>query len=184
MAGENQYHGIFGGGPCFFVHPSDTAVALAALEAQIRIAGPSGSRTVRIENFFVSPAKVVDKENVLLPGEVVTDIQLPPARGAEKSSYRKVASRGSWDFALASVAAALEFEGGSIRAARIALGGVAPYPWRLPAVEKLLAGRKLDRALAAAAGNEAAAGARPLRDNAYKVEIVKGAVEEILGSFV
>jgi len=184
MGGENQYHGIFGGGPCFFVHPSDTAVALAALQAQITIAGPSGSRAVRIESFFVGPDKSIERENVLLPGEIVTDIQLPPISGKEKSSYRKVASRGSWDFALASVAAVLQFENGSIRAARIALGGVGPYPWRIPAVEKLLAGRKLDRGLAAAAGNEAAAGARPLRDNGYKVEIVKGAVEEVLAAFV
>jgi xanthine dehydrogenase YagS FAD-binding subunit len=184
MGGENQYHGIFGGGPCFFVHPSDTAVALAALQAQIRIAGPSGSRAVRIEDFFSGPAKTIDRENVLQPGEIVTEIQLPPVSGKEKSSYRKVASRGSWDFALASVAAVLQFEDGSIRTARIALGGVGPYPWRIHAVEKLLAGKKLDRELAAAAGSEAAAGARPLRDNAYKVEIVKGAVEEALAAFV
>jgi xanthine dehydrogenase YagS FAD-binding subunit len=184
VGGENQYHGILGGGPCFFVHPSDTAVALAALQAQIRIAGPSGSRGVRIESFFVGPDKSIDKENVLLPGEIVTDIQLPPVSGKEKSSYRKVASRGSWDSALASVAAVLQFENGNIRTARIALGGVGPFPWRIPAVEKLLAGKKLDQALAAAAGNEAAAGARPLRDNGYKVEMVKGAVEEVLAAFV
>ena len=184
MAGENQYHAIFGGGPCFFVHPSDVAPALAALEAQVKIAGPSGSRTVSIDNFFVSPARVLDRENILGPGEIVTDIQIPPVRGELKSSYRKIAARGSWDFAIVSVAAALQMEGATVRGGRLVLGGVAPHPWRLPEVEKLLAGRKLDGALAAEAASAAASGARALRDNKYKVTMVQGAVEEVLAAFL
>jgi xanthine dehydrogenase YagS FAD-binding subunit len=178
MAGENQYHAIFGGGPCFFVHPSDTAVALVALQAQLTIAGPSGSKLVRIENFFVGPKQSIDKENILLPGEIVTDIRVPPVAGKVKSSYRKVMARGSWDFALASVAAVLQLDDGNVRSARIVLGGVAPYPWRGAAAEKLLTGKKLDGDVAAAAGAAAGTGAIPLRDNAYKLDIVKGAVEE------
>ena len=77
MTGENQYHAIFGGGPCFFVHPSDIAVALAALQARISIAGPAGKQAVTIENFFVSPKKIVEKENILLSDEIVTDIRIP-----------------------------------------------------------------------------------------------------------
>lgn len=184
MAGENQYHALFGGGPCFYVHPSDTAPALAALGAQVRIAGPSGSRTLSIDNFFVSPAKVIDRENVLQPGEIVTDIYVPPPRGEVRSSYRKIAARRSWDFALVSVAAALQMEGGTVRGCRIALGGVAPYPWRLPGVEKLLVGKKLDGALAAEAGAAAVSGAQALRDNKYKIAMVRGAVEEVLVSFL
>ena len=180
MAGENQYHAIFGGGPCFYVHPSDMAVALVALEAQLRIAGPSGSRTVGIDGFFVSPGKFIDKENVLVSGEIVTDIHIPPTAGKIKSSYRKIASRGSWDFALASVAAVLQVENDTVRSARIVLGGVAPFPWRVQAAEKLLAGKKLDGSAAAAAADAAIAGARLLKGNAYKAEIVKGAVEETL----
>ncbi len=184
MAGENQYHAIFGGGPCFFVHPSDVAPALAALEAQVGIAGPSGSRTVSIDNFFVSPAKVLERENILRPGEIVTDIQIPPVRGELKSSYRKIAARESWDFALVSVAAALQMEGATVRGGRLVLGGVAPHPWRLPEVEKLLAGRKLDGALAAEAASAAASGAKALRDNKYKIAMVQGAVEEVLTAFL
>lgn len=184
MSGENQYHAIFGGGPCFFVHPSDVAVALVALEAQISIMGPSGTRTARIEDFFVGPKENIGKENILARGEIVTSISIPPIQGSVKSSYRKVMARRSWDFALTSVAAVLQFEGNAVRTARIVLGGVAPYPWRVEAAEKLLAGKKLDGELAAAAGEAAVSGAAPLRDNAYKLEIVKGAVEESIAAFI
>jgi xanthine dehydrogenase YagS FAD-binding subunit len=184
MSGENQYHAIFGGGPCFFVHPSDVAVALTALEAQFSIMGPSGTKTTAIEDFFVSPKENIDKENILVRGEIVTSVSIPPIEGTVKSSYRKIAARESWDFALASVAAVLQFEGDTVQTARIVLGGVAPHPWRIEAAEKLLAGKKLDGKLAAAAGEAAVSGAAPLRDNAYKLEIVKGAVEESIAAFI
>jgi len=180
MGGENQYHAIFGGGPCFAVHPSDVAVALVALQAQVTITGPAGSKTVKIDNFFVSPGKVLDKENILLPGEIVTGIQIPPITVKAKSSYRKIRTRGSWDFAQASVAAVLLFDNDTVRAARIVLGGVGPHPWRVEAAEKLVIGKKLDAVLAAAVADAAVAGANPLKDNAYKVQMVKGAVEESL----
>ena len=181
--GENQYHAIFGGAPCFFVHPSDTAVALVALQAQLTIAGPAGSRTVKIETFFVGPDKSMDKENILAPNEIVTEIHLPPLSGTVRSSYRKIRARGAWDFALTSVGLVLQFDAGKVSRARILLGGVAPYPWRAEAAEKLLIGKKPDRAIAAAAGQAAAEGANPMRDNAYKVEMVKGAVEESILAF-
>lgn len=184
ISGENQYHAIFGGGPCFFVHPSDVAVALTALDARIVITGRSGNKTVQIENFFVSPRKIVARENVLLPGEIITEIRVPPVSGSAKSSYRKITTRKSWDFALASVAAVLQIENDTVRAVRMALGGVGPYPWRIEAAEKLLAGKKLDAAAAAAAAEAAVTGAFALRDNAYKIEMVKGAVEESLMSLI
>ncbi len=184
MSGENQYHAIFGGGPCFFVHPSDVAVALAALEAELSITGPSGTKTADIANFFVGPKESIDKENILAPGEILTNIDIPPIQGSVKSSYRKITARRSWDFALASVAAVLQFDNDTVQKARIVLGGVGPYPWRVDAVEKLLTGKKLDRELAAAAGKAAISGAAPLRDNAYKLEIVKGAVEESITAFI
>jgi xanthine dehydrogenase YagS FAD-binding subunit len=182
--GENQYHAIFGGGPCFFVHPSDVAVALAALQAQLAITGPAGIKPVKIENFFVDPKKSVARENILLPGEIITDVRIPAASGTVKSSFRKIAARGSWDFALVSVAAVLQLESGNVRAARIVLGGVAPYPWRVAEAEKVLVGKKLDSAVATAAAEAAVSGAAPLRDNAYKVDMVKGAVEESLAAFI
>lgn len=184
ISGENQYHAIFGGGPCFFVHPSDVAVALAALDAQIIITGRAGNKTVRIENFFVSPKKMVEKENILLPGEIVTEIRIPPLSGSARSSYRKITARKSWDFALSSVAAVLNLENDLAGTARIVLGGVGPYPWRVEAAEKMLAGKKLDAAAASAAAEAAVGGAFALRDNAYKLEMVKGAVEESLVAFI
>jgi xanthine dehydrogenase YagS FAD-binding subunit len=184
MNGENQYHAIFGGGPCFAVHPSDIAVALAALRAQFTITGPAGTKTVGIEAFFVSPGKSLEKENILMPGEIVTSIQIPPfGVGANvKSAYRKVRTRGSWDFAQASVAAVLLLEKDVIRTARIVLGGVAPFPWRADAAEKLAVGKKLDAATASAIAEAAAAGANPMSANGYKVDMAKGAVEEALNT--
>ena len=184
MNGDNQYHAILGGGPCFAVHPSDVAVALVALQAQFTIAGPSGSKTVKAENFFIGPDKSLEKENILMPGEIMTGIQIPPVSGGMKSSYRKVRTRGSWDFAQASVATILLFDNNTVRAARIVLGGVAPHPWLADAAGKLLTGKKLDGALAAAVAEAAVSGVNPLRDNGYKVDMVKGAVEESIARFV
>jgi xanthine dehydrogenase YagS FAD-binding subunit len=184
MSGENQYHAIFGGGPCFFVHPSDVAVALSALNAQLSIAGPSGNKTVKIENFFVSPKQVIEKENILSLGEIITDVRIPSAAANMRSSYRKIMARGSWDFALTSVAVVLHFENDSVRKAQIVLGGVGPHPWRIEAAEKLLEGKKLDGNLAASAATAAVSGAIPLRDNAYKLEMVKGTVEESIAAFI
>jgi xanthine dehydrogenase YagS FAD-binding subunit len=180
MNGENQYHVIFGGGPCFAVHPSDVAVALVALQAQLTVTGPAGSKIVRSENFFVRPGKSLDKENILLPGEIVTGIQIPPVTGDGKSGYRKVRTRGSWDFAQASVAAVLLFDNDVVRTARIVLGGVAPHPWRADAAEKVATGKKLDAAAAAAIAEAAVVGANPMSGNGYKVDMVKGAVEDAL----
>jgi xanthine dehydrogenase YagS FAD-binding subunit len=180
--GESQYHAILGAGPCFAVHPSDVAVALVALQAQITISGPAGNKAVKAENFFVGPGKSATKENILTPGEIVTSIQIPPLNGKVKCSYRKVRTRGSWDFAQASVAAVFIFENDAVKAARIVLGGVAPIPWKVD--EKLIIGKKLDAAMAKAISEAAASGASPLKDNGYKVEMVKGAVEETVTAFI
>lgn len=180
MSGENQYHAIFGGGPCFFVHPSDTAVALTALGAELTIAGTSGNRTVEIKDFFISPGKTVEKENILLSNEIVTGIRIPPASGTARSLYRKVRARAAWDFALVSAAAVVDFDGDRVRDARLVLGGVAGHPWRVEAAEKKLQGRKLDGAAAAEAAEAAVEGAAPLRENRYKIEMVKGVVKESL----
>ena len=181
-SGENQYHAILGAGPCFAVHPSDVAVALVALRAQITIAGPAATKTVKAEEFFVGPGKSVVKENTLLPGEIVTGIQIPPIGGTAKCAYRKVRTRGSWDFAQTSVAAVIVLENDMVKAARIVLGGVAPIPWKVD--EKLIIGKKLDAAMAKAISETAASGANPLKDNGYKVDMVKGAVEETLASLI
>ncbi|HSK10239.1 MAG TPA: FAD binding domain-containing protein, partial [Vicinamibacterales bacterium] len=178
--GENQYHCIFGGDGCFIVHPSDTAPALTALEARVRVAGPGGSRVVPIGSFFVLPSKDVARETVLERNEIVTEILLPPAEQGLRSSYRKVRGRGAWDFALAGVALALLVRGGTVERARVVLAGAAPVPWRSQAAEQALVGKGLTPAVAAAAADAAMQGAEPLEKNGYKIAMFKGAITESL----
>lgn len=180
IQGQNQYHCIFGGSGCYIVHPSDTATALVALGARVRISGPGGARTIPIESFFLLPEKSLTTENVLERGEIVTEILLPAQRAGLRSSYRKVRSRGSWDFSLASVALALAFKGDAIEEARVVLGGAAPVPWRATAAEEALAGGQLDEALAAKAAGAAVNDAEPLEQNGYKVHMFKGLIEQSL----
>jgi xanthine dehydrogenase YagS FAD-binding subunit len=180
MQGQNQYHAIFGGSACWIVHPSDTAPALVALGARVRTAGPKGGRTIDLEKFFVLPDADVRRENVLEPGEVLTEVILPPADVALKSSYRKVRARGSWDFAMAGIALALAMKGDKVDRARVVLSGVAPIPWRAAGVEKAIVGQRLDAKAVARAADAAVAGAQPLEHNGYKVALVRGVVEEAL----
>ncbi|HSB52568.1 MAG TPA: xanthine dehydrogenase family protein subunit M [Dissulfurispiraceae bacterium] len=179
VAGENQFHCIFGGEGCYIVHPSDTAPALMALGATLRIAGPAGSRTVPVENFFVLPRVDVTRENVLKSNEVVTDIILPPPPQGSVSSYRKARARRSWDFALAGVAVALVFRDGLVTDARVVLSGVAPVPWRAKDAEDALTGKRLDGEIKTAAA-AAVRGAKPLSGNAYKIALTQGLIEEAL----
>lgn len=177
VTGENEHHAIFGDGPSHIVHPSDTAVALSALGAALRLVGPRGDRTVRMEDFFVLPAADPARENVLEPDEMVTEIVVPAAAPGTRSAYHKVLDREAWTHAVVSVALSLVVENGTVRRCRVALGGVAPVPWRLPRVERLVEGRILTATLAARAGDLAVEGARPLAHNAYKVDLVRASVQ-------
>jgi xanthine dehydrogenase YagS FAD-binding subunit len=180
VAGENEFHAIFGGGPSYIVHPSDTAPALVALDATFRIAGPAGERVVAAADFFTLPTVDAARENVLKDGDVLTAIALPrPAAGA-RSTYHKILDREAWTHAVVSAAVVLDMDGNVCRSARIVLGGVAPIPWRLPEVEKMLAGQRLTPALAAKAGEAAVAGARPLAKNGYKVPLTRAMVARTL----
>jgi xanthine dehydrogenase YagS FAD-binding subunit len=179
VSGENQYHCILGGGPCFIVHPSDTAPALVAFDASVRITGPKGSRTVPVEKFYLLPSVDVRRETVLEPGEIVTEISLPPASGV-RSSYRKVRGRASWDFALAGVALAVRFEKGAVASARAVLSGAAPIPWRSKEIEESLLGTKLDAAVIAKAAADSMKKANPLRENEYKIPLFHGLIQEQL----
>ena len=178
--GENQYHCIFGGDMCYIVHPSDTAPALAALGAVCRVSGPAASRSVAVDAFHVPPTEDPRRETVLNPDEILTEIVLPaPTRGL-RSSYRKVRTRGAWDFALAGVALALTFEGAMVRSARIFLSGAAPVPWRAAGVEAAITGKTLDEATIAAAAEAVVAGAEPLEKNAYKLPLFQGLITDQL----
>lgn len=179
--GENEHHAIFGHGPSHIVHPSDTAVALAALGASLRLVAPDGERVLPASRFFVMPDVDPSRENVLGPDELVAEILLPPPPPGARSAYLKVMDREAWTHAVVSVAASLTLADGTCRHVGLALGGVAPVPWRLPRVERLLEGRRLTPELAREAGERAVEGARPLSDNAYKVPLVKAAVRRLLG---
>jgi xanthine dehydrogenase YagS FAD-binding subunit len=180
VMGESEFHCIFGGGPCYIVHPSDTAPALVALDAKVSIAGPQGVRTIPLASFFVLPEVSAAKENVLTAGEVLTEILLDPARPGARSAYRKVRERGAFDFALAGAAVLVALAGGKVQTARVVLSGVAPVPWRSAEAEKALVGKPLDAAAAAAAAIAAVKDATPLPNNEFKTPLVRGVLEETL----
>ena len=179
-SGENQFHAIFGGGPSYIVHPSDTAPALVALDAEFRIAGPTGERVVPAADFFVLPRVDFKRENVLAPDEVLIAVHLPAARPSVRSTYHKELDREAWTHAVVSAAVVLEMDQRICRSARIVLGGVAPIPWRLPKVEAMLHGQRITPELAAKAGEAAVEGARPLAKNAYKIPLTKAVVKRTL----
>ena len=182
IGGENQYHAIFGGGACWIVHPSDTAPALVALDAKVRIIGPKGARVMPLEKFFVLPDEDATRETALEAGEMVLGVLVPPGAPGQQSSYRKVRARGSWDFAMGGLAMARSMKAGKVADARIVLSGVAPAPWRLHAVEKLLIGQRIDAKLIAKAADAAVVGAKPLEHNEYKLALVRGLIEEALSA--
>jgi xanthine dehydrogenase YagS FAD-binding subunit len=180
FAGENQYHCIFGGVACYIVHPSDTAPALSALQATVRVTGPKGSRSVPIDHFFVPPDKDPRRETVLEPQEIVTEISVPGPVPGLRSSYRKVRARRSWDFALAGVALALRFEGVRVSEAGVYLSGAAPVPWRSKEVEQEISGKQLDEKTIARAAEAVSKNAGPLSKNRYKIPLFKAVIEEEL----
>jgi xanthine dehydrogenase YagS FAD-binding subunit len=177
LEGSNRIHAIFGTSEhCIATNPSDMCVALAALDAEIEIRSASGTRRMPIGAFHRLPGTTPERDTELRHGELITAVSLPPSRFAAHSHYLKVRDRASYEFALVSVAMALDVDGDRVRDARIALGGVAPRPWRAHAAERALIGKRLDAATIAAAGRAAREGARPYRDNAFKVELAERAV--------
>jgi xanthine dehydrogenase YagS FAD-binding subunit len=176
FSGENQFHAIFGGGPSYIVHPSDTAAALVALDATFHLVGPTGDRDVRAADFFVLPRQNTARENVLAEDEVLASVRLPASKPSARSRYQKVMDREAWTHAVVSVAAVLEMDGQTCRRARVVLGGVAPIPWQLPEVERLLEGQRITLDLATKAGDVSVSGARPLSKNAYKIPLTKALV--------
>jgi xanthine dehydrogenase YagS FAD-binding subunit len=175
--GENKYHAIFGDGPCVMVHSSDLSPMLMALNAGVTIAGKSGKRTIPISTFF--SADDVRRENVVQPGEIVTEIQIPAT--AAKSTYLKFKERSSLDFAMASVAAVVEFNADkTVKQSRIVLGGVGPIPWAVPKVDQFLTGKKLDEQTIAQAARIALTDAKPLSQNGYKIPLGQTLVRRAL----
>ncbi|MEU9323506.1 xanthine dehydrogenase family protein subunit M [Streptomyces canus] len=181
LAGFNRTHAILGTSEdCVATHPSDAAVAFAALEARVHLLGPDGERQVPFADFLLRPGSTPNREQALRRGELITGVEVPALARPLKSGYLKVRDRQSYEFALTSAAVALQVRGGVIREAKVAAGGVGTVPWKLPAVERHLLGERPSESLWTAAAATAAEGARPLQHNRFKVELLKRTVERQL----
>ena len=180
FAGENQFHAIFGGGPSYIVHPSDTASALVALDATFGLIGPAGERIVAASNFFELPRRNASTENVLGDDELLAYVNIPALPDGSRSAYHKVMDRESWTHAIVSAAVVLTMNGNVCRTARIVLGGVAPIPWAVPRAAQLLDGQRITPELAAHVADAALADAQPLSHNAYKVPLTRAVIERTL----
>ncbi|MGW4965432.1 FAD binding domain-containing protein [Nonomuraea sp. NPDC004186] len=181
VGGFNRSHAILGASDqCVATHPSDVAVAFAALEATVHLLSPDGERGVAFADFLLQPGSTPDREQALQPGELITAVEIPAHPRPLRSGYLKVRDRQSYEFALTSAAVALHVRGGVIREAKVAAGGVGTVPWKLPAVERRLIGERPSEALWAEAAEQAVDGARPLHHNRFKIELLKRTVERQL----
>jgi xanthine dehydrogenase YagS FAD-binding subunit len=171
--GLNAGHAILGASEhCIATHPSDVAVALVALEATMRVRGPSGERSFPVDELFLLPGASPDIEHTLLPGELIVEIRVPGGAHARRARYLKVRDRSSYEFAVVSAAAALDIEGSVIRESRIACGGVGTKPWRMQVCEAALVGKRPDRDAFEEAARLAIEGVRPLSGNHFKVDLL------------
>ena len=179
-AGENQFHAIFGSGPSFIVHPSSLAVPSVAYGATFRLAGPKGERMVAAADYFTMPTmQNVRTENVLAPNELLTHLILP-APGTVKSGHYEVRYKESHDWPIAFATVVIVMAGDMVKSARVVMGAVAPVPWRSQAAEAALVGKPLNEETAAAAAEAALRDARPLSQNAYKIQVAKTAVKRAI----
>ncbi|MEW9584807.1 xanthine dehydrogenase family protein subunit M [Paraburkholderia sp. DGU8] len=177
LDGRNRMHAILGASAqCIAVNPSDMSVALAALDAVVRVSGPAGERTIAFADFHRLPADRPDVDTTLQPGELITAVDLPPPLFSDHSHYLKIRDRASYAFALVSVAAALRMDGERVQTARIALGGVAHKPWRASAAEQMLDGQPLTQATLSEAAAAALNDARPQHENRFKVQLAQRAI--------
>ncbi|HEY2800567.1 MAG TPA: xanthine dehydrogenase family protein subunit M [Chthoniobacterales bacterium] len=183
LEGYNRIHAILGqSDQCIAVHPSDMCVAMAALDAVVRVQGPKGERTIPFADFHRLPGETPNIETNLQPNELITAVDLPALPFAKRSHYLKVRDRASYAFALVSVAAILEMNGGEIKSARIALGGVAHKPWRAHKAEQALAGKQPNEANIRAAADAELADAHGYKYNSFKIELAKRAITQALGT--
>ena len=185
LDGFNRIHAILGASPsCVATHPSDMCVALAALGAIVHLRGANGERTLPLTDLHRLPEDLPEIETVLAPGELIMAVELPALSFAARSTYRKVRDRASYAFALVSVAAALELDGSTVKDVRLALGGVALKPWRAWKAEEALKGQPATQASFLAAAEAELTEARPLRHNAFKIELVRRTVAAVLGELM
>lgn len=184
VEGENKYHAILGGEICHAVHPSDLAPALMALHAKVEVIRYGVKREISLEALYRKPSKDHRQMTILKPGELIKEIRIPAPSLESRGVYLKAMERQAWSFALVSVAAHLKFDSGYIQEANLILGGVAPIPWQAKEAEVVLKGQKLSEELAGQAGEAAMMSARPLRDNEYKIKLVKGLIKQALAFLI
>lgn len=182
--GSSKYHAILSATDCYIVHPSDLAVPLISLRAEATISGPEGQKTLPLEEFFVTPRQNMLAETALEPGEVLTEITVPSPTYLHRSVFLKSRERQAQDFALASVAVALELSDNVVRDVRITLGGVAPIPLRALHAEQAIEGKPLEEIDSKQVGQLAVRDARPLKDNYYKVPLTAALVSRAVGALV
>jgi xanthine dehydrogenase YagS FAD-binding subunit len=180
VEGENKFHCVIGGGPCFIVHPSDTAVALTAFDASVNVSSGKKQRKIALGDFFVLPGKDATRENVLKPGEFITEILVPDAGADTHSKFLKFTERDVWDFA--SVSGAVVWQGSktAVKSGKLVLGGVAPKPWLEPEVSKALAGATLNEKTAEQLSAKALKDAEPMEHNSYKIPMARNLVKQLL----
>lgn len=176
VTGDNRYHSIIEGELCYIVHPSDTAIALVALNAAAKIAGPSGERVVSFDDYFIGPRQDVLRETILAHNEILVEVQIPPLAPNTKTAWIKLRDRQSFDFATVSVAAVVTSQDGVWQDGRIVVGGVSPTPYRAKTVEEALVGKNIKDAIRDAAARIRNV-ARPMSENKYKVKLATGLIE-------
>ena len=179
VGGDNRYHAIIGNDQCFIVHPSDTAMALLALNAQATIAGPNGERQVAFDDYFVTPGENILKENILEENELMVNVFIPTPAPGTRQAWSKLKNRQVYDFAIIAVATAFTEAGGTWNDGRVVLGGVAPVPYRATVIENQLQGMDITSNARAAAAQIRTV-ARPMSMNAYKVDVAQTLVERTL----
>ena len=174
ITGSNRTLAILGISEyCIATNPSDMCVALAALEATIHVQGPKGSRAIAFGDFHLLPGNTPQRETVLEPGELITQVTLPPPAAGSKQVYLKLRDRASYEFALASAAVVITVAGRNVTRARVALGGVGTKPWRSPEAETALAGQPADAVSFRKAAEAALRDAKPQSENGFKIELAK-----------
>ena len=179
--GENEYHAVLNNGTCASVHASSIATALMAFDASVEIVDGNGkTKSVAINEFFVTPYSDISTENILKPGELITSINLPAVNSKIKSYYIKQGARQSYDWALADVAIVLELSGKKCKSAKVALGAASPVPLRVKEAEEILVSNGISESSAKSAAEATMAKATPLEKNAYKVSIFKTIVQRAI----
>ncbi len=180
LTGDNRYHAVLGGGPSFIVHPSTLAAALVAHDARVHVLGPKGPRSLAMTELFSPPTVDPTREHTLAAGEIIVTIELPAAGAQQRSTYAAAKEKQSHDWPLGEAAVRCRVDAGALHDVRVALGHVAPIPWRAREAEAVLEGKAPTAALFVQAADAAFAKAKPLEHNGYKIPLTKGLLRDAL----